>query len=303
MATSPRAGVANEQAPFRPGQASLCAVSLSVRSLFFALTCAAYAVATFVFALRDRSEKESTRPPVYAPMVLLVGCAAHAILVATAFASGPNASALALSVLGLAVSLLFAVIRQVTPGSDWLASVALPAATLLATVGEALPMRVHEANAGPSGAAGRPLQLALHVAANVVGEALLLFAGASAGAYLVADKRLKRKTRHAGGAMLPSLGALDRAGHHLTVAGFVLLSAGLALAPAGGLSFGGSVAIRMRTLFGLLSWGLLALVLAARTFAGWRGRKSAVGTLTSFAFASFVVAAYALRSATAGVAP
>jgi ABC-type uncharacterized transport system permease subunit len=87
------------------------------------------------------------------------------------------------------------------------------------------------------------------------------------------------------------------------VAGFVLLTVGLALAPAGGLSFQGPVATRVRALFGVLSWGLLAAVLAARTLAGWHGRRSAIGTLTGVAVTSFVVAAYALRSLGAGGGP
>lgn len=272
---------------------------LALRSLLFAVTCAAYAVGTFVFALRDRGEKGVARAPAFAPWVLLVGCVAHGILVVHAFSSSTNSSAVALTALGLAIALVFLVMRQWSARSEWLASVALPVATLLAVVGEALPARVHDAN----GTAARSLQLALHVAANIVGEALLLFAGASAGAYLIADKRLKQKTRRPGADALPSLGALDRAGHHLTVAGFVLLTAGLALAPAGGLSFSGAPSVRLRALFGILSWALLAIVLVARTLGGWRGRRSAVGTLMSFAFASLVVLAYAVRSVGSGGSP
>ena len=47
----------------------------------------------------------------------------------------------------------------------------------------------------------------------------------------------------------------------------------------------------------------LAAVLGARTFGGWRGRKSALGTLASFGFAALVVVAYALRTVGAGGAP
>ena len=270
-----------------------------LRSLLFALTCASYAVGTFVFALRDRSEKGPSRAPAFAPWVLLVGCGAHGALVADAFAQSSNPSAVALSTMGLAIAIVFLVIRQWSARSDWFASVVLPAATLLAVVGEALPSRLHDA----SEPVVRPLQLALHVAANIVGEALLLFAAASAGAYLLADKRLKAKTRLPAPAGLPSLGALDRAGYHLTVAGFAMLTAGLALAPPGGLALDGAASVRLRALFGVLSWGLLAAVLGARTFGGWRGRKSALGTLASFGFAALVVVAYALRTVGAGGAP
>jgi ABC-type uncharacterized transport system permease subunit len=276
---------------------------IALRSLLFALTCAAYAVGTFVFALRDPGERGSGRAPAFAPPVLLAGCLAHAALLADPAALAQNPSARAISAIGLVLAALFFVVRRQSPKSDWLASVVLPAATILVVIGEAIPVPVR----APTGHSEHPLQLALHVASNIVGEALLLFAGASAGAYLVADRQLKRKlkakARPGAAAALPSLGALDRAGHHLTVAGFVLLTLGLALAPAGGLSLHGPVATRVRALFGVLSWGLLAAVLAARTLGGWHGRRSAIGILTGVAVTSFVVAAYALRSLGAGGAP
>jgi ABC-type uncharacterized transport system permease subunit len=276
---------------------------IALRSLLFALTCAAYAVGTFVFALRDRGEKGSPRAPAFAPAVLAAGCVAHGVLLADAVALSHNPSSRAISAIGLVLAVVFLVVRRQNPRSDWLASVVLPAATILVVIGEAIPVPARV----PVGHADRPLQLAAHVASNIVGEALLLFAGASAGAYLVADRQLKRKQktkpRPGGAAALPSLGALDRAGHHLTAAGFVLLTLGLALAPAGGLSFEGPVSTRVRALFGVLSWALLALVLAARTLGGWHGRKSAIGTLTGVAVTSFVVAAYAVRSLGAGVGP
>ena len=272
---------------------------VALRSLLFALTCAAYAVGTFVFALRDRGERGHAPAPRYAPWVLLLGCLTHGVLLVDALWVSHNLSARALSAIGLLLAALFLGVRQWNARTDWLASVVLPAATLLVVIGEAMPVPLREG--GPPVA--HSLQLALHVAANIVGEALLLFAGASAGAYLVADKRLKQKARQPITAALPSLGALDRAGHHLTVAGFVLLTVGLALAPAGGLTFAGSSSARLRTLFGLLSWALLATVLAARTFAGWRGRRSALGTLSGVAVATFVVAAYAVRSLALGGSP
>jgi ABC-type uncharacterized transport system permease subunit len=228
---------------------------------------------------------------------------AHGVLLADAVALSHNPSSRAISAIGLVLAVVFLVVRRQNPRSDWLASVVLPAATILVVIGEAIPVPARV----PVGHADRPLRLAAHVASNIVGEALLLFAGASAGAYLVADRQLKRKQktkpRPGGVAALPSLGALDRAGHHLTAAGFVLLTLGLALAPAGGLSFEGPVSTRVRALFGVLSWALLALVLAARTLGGWHGRKSAIGTLTGVAVTSFVVAAYAVRSLGAGVGP
>jgi ABC-type uncharacterized transport system permease subunit len=276
---------------------------IAFRSLLFALTCAAYAVGTFVFALRDPSDRAMARAPGFAPFVLVAGCLAHAVLLADPVALSQNASARAISAIGLVLALLFLVVRRRSERSDWLASVVLPAATILVVIGEALPIPARAA-VNP---AQRPLQLALHVASNIVGEALLLFAGASAGAYLVADRQLKRKAkakaRSGGIAALPSLGALDRAGHHLTAAGFVLLTLGLALAPTGGLSVQGPVATRIRALFGLLSWGLLAAVLLARTLGGWHGRRSAIGTLAGVAVTSFVVAAYAVRSLVGGGAP
>ncbi len=270
-----------------------------LRSLLFALTCAAYAVGTFAFALRDRGDTGSPRAPGFAPLVLGAGGLAHATLLADSLARTNNPSARALSALALLLVVAFLVLRTVSGRIDWIASVVLPTATLLVFVGEAVPVALR----GTGATSERPLPLALHVASNIVGEALLFFAGASARAYLVADGRLKRKARGGSAAALPSLGALDRACHHLTVAGFGLLTLGLALAPAGGLAFTGGLPMRVRALFGLLSWALLAVVLAARTFGGLRGRRSAIGTLTGVAVTGLVVAAYAVRGLGSGGAP
>lgn len=142
-----------------------------------------------------------------------------------------------------------------------------------------------------------PTFIALHVMANLLGVALFLLAGGAAALYLVQEKRLKDK-RPALLANLPPLAALDHAVHRFLIAGFPLLTVGIITGTfwARQLEHGSPDEV-MRIVFGYATWLLIAGVLLLRAAAGWRGRKSAYGTLAGFVCAAAVLVIYLVRPA------
>ena len=143
--------------------------------------------------------------------------------------------------------------------------------------------------------------IALHVMANLLGVALFLLAGGAAALYLVQEKRIKDK-RPSLFANLPPLTTLDHAVHRFLVAGFPLLTIGIITGTwwARQLEHGSPDEV-MRIVFGYATWLLIAGVLLLRAAAGWRGRRSAYGTLAGFACATAVLMVYLLRPAAAGL--
>jgi ABC-type uncharacterized transport system permease subunit len=143
--------------------------------------------------------------------------------------------------------------------------------------------------------------LAFHIAANVLGFGLFMVAGASGLLYLFQERRLRHKQAAGFGARLPSLDALDRATHRLLVAGFPLLTLGVVT----GAVFSRHLeslqgAALARTLLGVATWLLLAVVLLLRRLAGMRGRRAAYGTLAGVIGVLLVILVYAVRPGSHG---
>jgi ABC-type uncharacterized transport system permease subunit len=139
--------------------------------------------------------------------------------------------------------------------------------------------------------------LALHVAVNMLGDALFLLAGAAAGLYLIEERRLKHKRPVPVFGRLPPLDALDRAGHRFLLAGFPLLTLGIITGAvwAHRLAAGNPSDVA-RSLFACTTWLLFAGVLVLRGALGWRGRKAAYGTLIGVGFAVAVLVVYLVRN-------
>ena len=146
-----------------------------------------------------------------------------------------------------------------------------------------------------------PSFIALHVMSNLLGVALFLLAGGAAALYLLQEKRLKEK-RRARFANLPPLAALDHAVHRFLIAGFPLLTVGIITGTwwARQLEHGTPDEV-MRIVFGYATWFFIAGVLLLRAAAGWRGRRSAYGTLAGFACAAAVLVIYLVRPSAAAV--
>ena len=141
-----------------------------------------------------------------------------------------------------------------------------------------------------------PMFLTLHVAANLIGDALFLLACVTAGLYLFAERRLKQKRFASIVGRLPPLDALDRAEHRFLLVGFPLLTIGIVTGTAWASRLeSGTASETLRAGLAYLTWLVFAGVLLLRAAAGWRGRRAALGTIAGFFFAVLVVLVYLVR--------
>jgi ABC-type uncharacterized transport system permease subunit len=145
--------------------------------------------------------------------------------------------------------------------------------------------------------------IGLHVFANLAGVALFLLACGAAVMYLVQERRFKSKKARLGQGGLPALDSLDKATHRFLVAGFPLLTIGVATGTvwAERLELGSPDEV-LRAVFGYATWLLIAGVLLLRVVAGWRGRRAAYGTVAGFACAMIVFIIYLVRPVLKGAA-
>jgi len=143
-----------------------------------------------------------------------------------------------------------------------------------------------------------PAFLTLHVAANLLGDALFLLSCVAALLYLFVEKRLKQKRPAVLFGRLPPLDALDRAEHRFLLSGFPLLTLGIVTGTlwARHLTSGQAVVV-LRASLGYLTWLVFAGVLLLRAAAGWRGRRAAVGTIVGFVLAMLLLFVYLVRPA------
>jgi ABC-type uncharacterized transport system permease subunit len=142
--------------------------------------------------------------------------------------------------------------------------------------------------------------IGLHVFANLVGVSLFLLACGAAVLYLVQERRFKAKKSTLGKG-LPPLDSLDKAAHRFMVLGFPLLTLGAVTGTVWAQRLEqGSTSEVLRAVFGYGTWLLIAAMLLLRVVAGWRGRRSAYGTVASFAMALVVLVIYLARGVAGG---
>jgi ABC-type uncharacterized transport system permease subunit len=264
------------------------------------VTVGAYAAASGLYIAylgNDRYPKAG----VLAPRLLLAGTALHAVHIVVSsfvFHVCPVESLhFALSVASmLACAIYLALSRRFAIGviGAFVAPLALSFLLASSLVGLTQPDRQY-----------RSAILPIHVAANLVGDALFMLAFAAAVAYLLQEKRLKQKNLLGAFRKLPPLDALDRAEHRFLLAGFPLLTTGIVTGAywAHDVASGGPAYVA-RAAFAYATWVLFAAVLLLRAGAGWRGRKAAYGTIAGFSLAVLVLLVYLLRDtmAPSGVA-
>lgn len=130
-----------------------------------------------------------------------------------------------------------------------------------------------------------------HTTMATLGTAALCVAFAMSLIYLFQDNALKTKRKLRVLERLPALEACDRIGFHAVLWGFPLLTLGIVTGLVWNWHLHGVVLGNNgpKELFGLLAWGVFALLLYARQARGFRGRKSAYMTIAGCAFALMVV--------------
>jgi ABC-type uncharacterized transport system permease subunit len=258
----------------------------------------AYSVAATLFFMELARKDGGAVRAQWAPRLLALGGALHAIHVVTASLLSRvcpiDSLHFALSFSALIAVGAYLALRERLRLSALGAFIAPIALTFL--VGAQFVGQSSEAVLGVS----RTL-LMFHIAANVLGIGLFLIAGAAGSVYLLQEHRLRTKKRVGPGSRLPPLDALDTTTHRLLLAGFPLLTFGVVtgavfsqqLANPGG-------AESLRSLLGYATWILLATVLVLRKTAGFSGRKAAYGTILGVFCMLLVLLMYVVRSGAGG---
>jgi ABC-type uncharacterized transport system permease subunit len=258
----------------------------------FTLGVVTYSVAATLFFV-DLARPGSEVVVRWAPRALGIGAAAHGMHLAVRMAErdlGPGTLPFALSASALITALAFLLVRQRFNVHALGAVVSPIALTLLVGAQFVKPV---------DGAASIPRTLiALHVVPSLLGMGLFMLAGTAGVFYLVQERRLKEKRVRAPHGRLPALDALDSTEHRLLLAGFPLLTFGIVTGAivAAQLDDMSGVALA-RAALAYATWILVAGVLVLRALAGWRGRRSAYGTLAGVLCVLLVIGFYILQSA------
>ena len=234
---------------------------------------AAAAIAALPFARRVKA-------PVAAVIVaLLLGIGAHATALAgltkeTGAASltglGP-----ALSFAGLVLALSLVVVESLAREVS-LTLVAAPVAALATMAGNIAGMHPF---LEPQGT--RAVWLTLHIVLSFIGIGAYATAAAAGTMYLVARRELKSARFGAIFRFFPPLETLDRVNHLASIAGFLGLTLGVALATA--YSFEYRAVVIPQIIWGIGAWlGVSALALG-RVLRGWQSRRAALMSAVTFA--------------------
>jgi ABC-type uncharacterized transport system permease subunit len=242
---------------------------------FFAVTfyLAAAAVAAVPFARRVKA-------PVGAVVIaLLLGIGAHAMALAGLTRQSGAASLTGLgpglSFAGLVLAISLVIVESLAKEVS-LALIAAPVAALVTLAGNLAGMHPF---LEPQGA--RAVWLSLHIVLSFVGIAAYGTAAAAGTMYLVARRELKSARFGAIFRFFPPLDTLDRVNHLASIAGFMGLTLGLALAAA--YSFQYRALVVPQLIWGLGAWlGVSALVLG-RILRGWQARRAAIMSALTFA--------------------
>jgi len=268
---------------------------VDIATIAFYLGVIAYSAAATLFFLDLARRDVGNSLGQWAPRLLAIGGALHAVHVVTASLLSKvcpiDSLHFALSFTALIAVGAYLALRKRARLFALGAFIAPIALTFL--VGAQFVGQGSEAVVGVS----RTL-LMFHIAANVLGVGLFLLAGAAGSIYLVQERRLSTKKRVAAlGSRLPALDALDQTAHRLLLAGFPLLTFGVVTGAVFShqLTSSGS-AEALRSFLGYATWLMLGAVLVLRKTAGFRGRKAAYGTIAGVVCMLLVMLLYALRS-------
>ncbi|MFL5501049.1 MAG: cytochrome c biogenesis protein CcsA [Gemmatimonadaceae bacterium] len=259
---------------------------------FFAVTfyLAAAAVAALPFA---RRVKAPVGPVVLA---LLLGIGAHATALAGLTRESGAASLTGLgpglSFAGLVLAISLVVVESLAREVS-LTLIAAPVAALVTIAANIAGLRPF---LEPQGT--RAVWLSLHIILSFIGIAAYATAAAAGTMYLVARRELKSGRFGAIFRSFPPLDTLDRVNHLASIAGFLGLTLGLALAAAYSVEYR-AVVVR-QIIWGMGAWiGVSALALG-RVLRGWQARRAALMSAVTFASVVALYVVFRLASLNRG---
>lgn len=144
----------------------------------------------------------------------------------------------------------------------------------------------------------RAAMLPVHVGVIVFGMIAFTIAFGASTAYMLQERKLRRKELGGVFRRLPPLDVLDTLSYRALTLGFPLFTVGIVV---GALwiarAADGSVGFGVAQVIGLVTWFVFASVIALRVLAGWRGRRAAYGTVLGFLCAVVVLAIYVFQPA------
>ena len=262
----------------------------------FVLGLVAYSVSGTLFFVDMARQQSAARVFAWAPRVLGGGTVAHAlhlILASQAAGVSPLESLpFMLSSSALLTNLVFLLMRE-RAGISAMGVVVAPLALMFLLGEQFVGQRESNLQLAPE-------LLALHIVANLLGVGLFLLAGVASTFYLVQERRLKSK-RALSGLKLPALDKLDLAEHRLLLGAFPLQTVGVV---TGAVFFAVlselSAATLLRSILAFATWSVVGGVLVTRAALGWRGRRSAYGTLAGVVCVLLVIAVYVARAGGTG---
>jgi HemX protein len=233
----------------------------------------AAAVAALPFARRVKA------PVVPVVILLLLGIGAHATALAglTKQAGAASLTGLgpALSFAGLVLAVSLVIVESLAREVS-LALVAAPLAALVTMAGNLTGMHPF---LEPQGT--RAVWLSMHIVLSFIGIAAYATAAAAGTMYLVARRELKSARFGAIFRFFPPLDTLDRVNHLASIAGFLGLTLGLALAAA--YSFQYRALVLPQIIWGLGAWAGVSALALGRVLRGWQARRAAVMSAVTFA--------------------
>jgi HemX protein len=233
----------------------------------------AAAVAALPFARRVRA------PVAWVVIALLLGVGAHATALAglTMQAGAASLTGLgpALSFAGFVLALSLVIVESLAREVS-LTLIAAPLAALVTIAGNLTGMHPF---LDPQGA--RAVWLSMHIVLSFIGIAAYATAAAAGTMYLVARRELK--SAHFGPIFrfFPPLDTLDRVNHLASIAGFLGLTLGLAL--AAGYSFEYRAFVLPQMIWGIGAWAGVSALAIGRVLRGWQARRAALMSALTFA--------------------
>jgi len=136
--------------------------------------------------------------------------------------------------------------------------------------------------------------LIIHIVAELLGYAALVFTSIGSVLYLIQERQLKRKVVPSVYRMLPPLGTLDDLILTSLSAGFVFITIGVIIAIVWAFIEHGTRWIGNSSItLSFVTWGVYLALVFFRISAGWRGRKAAILSLVALAFCAITWAAHA----------